>query len=404
MSKQLRWIGVLILLLALAALACNAIGGDNNPAANNPAANDTVNDTAAETPDDSGTSTDTPADDTGTAGEESEQPEVAPTAEGPETLDMAGLTGGLETFTSYRVSMVFDFESVNETGEPEAVHMTMESDRVMDPPASRTLISIESTDEAAGFGTVEMIVVDGMAYTTVPGLGCFAEAADDTADEDIFEDFFGDDFLGEIEGAERVMPDEVINGVDTYHFVFDEEDVEDTDNEIEELDGHIYVAKEGGYVVRLTMDGTGRVDVFDEGGDDTAEDQLGTIHVELNTSDVNQPIDIQPPADCSTFDFGDLDDQGGAELDAASALYPVIEQNQDLFTFEGILTYQTETPFDEVVSFYQSEMPTAGFTPVESGSIVTEGSAILQYTQNDSTYYVTISESDGIVDVLITPE
>lgn len=403
MNKQLRWIGVLILLLALAGLACNALTGGNEPAATD-TPNDTSDDTTVDTPssEDSTASTD----DTGTASEDTGQPEAAPTAEGPQTLDVAGLASGLNSVSSYRAHMIFNFERTNAAGEVETLNMTMESERVVNPPALHTIITLEGDSEAAAVGIVETIVVDGMSYTTVSGLGCFAEeATDDDLDDDPFQDLFDDDFLGDIKGAERVMPDEVINGVDTYHFVFDEEDVNDLDNEIEELDGHIYIAKEGGYVVRLTMDGTGRVDVFDDelegSGDD---DQLGTIHVELNTTDVNQPVDIQAPADCSSFDFDDLGNLDGTGTDATNLPYPVIEQNHDLFTFQGILTYQTETPFDEVVSFYQTEMPAAGFTPVESGSLVTEGSAFLQYMQNDSLYYVTISESNGAVDVMITPE
>jgi hypothetical protein len=205
------------------------------------------------------------------------------------------------------------------------------------------------------------------------------------------------EILGDVSGATRVLPDETINGVETYHFTFDESAITDPNNELESVDGHIFVSKEENYLVRLVMDGVGQVDILG-----TGQPQQGSVHIEVNTSDVNQPIEILPPENCTSFDF-EIPDLG-LGTDAAESPYPVLENIHDFFVTGEIVSYQTEDPYNDVVAFYQAEMPAAGFTADPDNTFITDSAAVLNFLRDDVLYIVTVSVSEGTVFVTISPQ
>ena len=382
--KPLTTVLSLILLLSLPILACSTVTnrfGDSDPAPGLLATEPPADDPAGE----------------GAAGGEFAEPA------GPESLDLATLASGLQDVNSYRVTIEIRAEDAAGSGT-ETVTMFMENATVVDPPASQTDISIDGVEDPLGLNTLQFIAVDGMVYTTLPGIGCISGGFDSFGDEAIanpFADIFSSSgIIGDVRGARRVLPDENINGVESYHFVFDETAIQDPDNSLEEVEGHIYIAKEEGYVVRLVMDGTGRVDFAGLG-----QESGGTIHLEMNTRDVNQPLDIQPPADCDTFNLDDFElpdiDLGG---DAADAPYPVFADHQELFIVDDILSYQTGAPFNEVVAFYQAEMPSAGFEPLPDETVLTDNAAVLKYSQGERSFFVTITADGDLVFVQVTPE
>ena len=390
MNKQLRWIFSFLALLALASLACNALaGGDNttNPAVGAPGAATEDDSSDAGQGGDSGAAN--AGGDSAAAGEQSQ---------GPQSLDLEGLTASLEDVNSYRLSVELFFESQNATDEVEPVVMRLLTAVVVDPPASQTEIEVEGGDMDLGeMGSFQFIQVGETTYTMIPGLGCVSGSlAEFGADANPFADLVdSDDLIGDVRGARRVLPDEVINGVDSYHFVFDETAILGSVNELEELDGHLYVAKDGGYLVRMVFDGTGTFDMFSSG-----LDEGGRIHIEINVSDVNQPVEIRPPEDCASFNF-EIPDLGGLP---GNAPYPVVGSAHDLFVFEETMSYQTEEPFVNVVDFYQVEMPLAGFTPAADGTVTTDTAAVLNFDKDGGRYIVTISESNGTVVVQVILE
>lgn len=383
MYRQFRWLMVLILLLGLATLACNALTGGNNEGG---AEGGGTTDLAG----DAGNSGDAGGGSEGQAGE---------VADGPQTLDFAGIMDGLSDANSYRLRMEMRVEAPNETGAVQVINMSMETATVVEPPAFQSDIQIEGDEAFAEFGNLQLIQIGDTSYSTVPGLGCISgSAADLGTDLNPFADLLeSGELLGDVNGARRVLPDETINNVAVYHFVFDESDISDPNNELQTVDGHIYIAKEEGYLVRLVMDGVGQIDFFDTG--QTSESNM---HVELNTFDVDQPITIEAPADCSSFDF-EIPDLG-LDTDPAEAPYPVFAGAQDLFTLDDLMSYQLEGSFADVLAFYQSEMPAAGFTPESAGDLITDTVAVLNFSRDGVQYAVTISESEGTVSVLVTTQ
>ncbi len=93
------------------------------------------------------------------------------------------------------------------------------------------------------------------------------------------------DLLPFVPQANRVMPDEEINGVMARHYRYELNNFQ-TENVTLTGSGDVYVAVDGGYVVRWTFSGQGKM------SHETANEK---VDIEYNTLDVGAPIDIQPP-------------------------------------------------------------------------------------------------------------
>lgn len=85
---------------------------------------------------------------------------------------------------------------------------------------------------------------------------------------------------------ERVEPDETVNGILCAHYTYDVDNVPTQYGTVSGT-GDVYVALDGGYVVRYTLDGSGTFDEYFVG--------QGTISLVYDTYDVGAGIDITPP-------------------------------------------------------------------------------------------------------------
>jgi hypothetical protein len=72
-------------------------------------------------------------------------------------------------------------------------------------------------------------------------------------------------------------------------------------------------------------------------------------------------------------------------------------------TMGGLMTYESNSSFDDVLSFYQEQMPANGWS--DSGdSFISPGSAMLGYTKDGRTATVAITDSEGKISVMIMSE
>lgn len=360
---SLRWLFGLLLLASLPALACGLTDGSNEEAPEL-AAEATV--------------------DAQTAGDQAAEPATPePAAEPPPFPDLEDMNTNLESFDSYRMGMSLSFESsADEGGSSGAMHI--QTAQVVEPRASEVIVTLEGDlpEEMQGADMLVFAEIGDQSYTVLPGLGCLAGTADElggTTDE------FGDlveteDVLGEIGDAEY-LGEETIDGVATFHYRFDETHV-DQDDGLDDMEGHVYISQELGYVVRMVVDGTGEVDLFD-----TGEMQDSSIHLEYNVTDVNADIVIEPPEECAN----------------AGSEFPIMEGATDLASMAGFSSYKVDVPLADVVAFYDAEMAALGFQADEE-QMIFEETAILGYSRDGSKVTVTVTEDAGVVSVLITSE
>jgi hypothetical protein len=94
------------------------------------------------------------------------------------------------------------------------------------------------------------------------------------------------DLLPLVPQATRLLPDEMVNGIPCKHYVYDASNLQ-PDAGMNSARGDIWVAQDGGYVVRLTLNGRGSY----YGTYDTN----GSLSLVYDLYDVDTPISIEPP-------------------------------------------------------------------------------------------------------------
>ena len=160
------------------------------------------------------------------------------------------------------------------------------------PPAQH--IAMIGSD--ASEGSIEMTIIDDQMMSVFPGVGCSIIPASSLDGQSPQDDFFDIDevFTGK---AKRVETDISIEGIPTDRYELNPENIAEGGEAFpEDFTGSIYVAQDGGYIVRVEMSGTG---VGDEafGMDPSAE---ATLDLTYTFTPVEAgSLSIAAPAECA---------------------------------------------------------------------------------------------------------
>lgn len=84
----------------------------------------------------------------------------------------------------------------------------------------------------------------------------------------------------------------------------------------------------------------------------------------------------------------------------APADIPMVDQKDNLVTTEQSVSYDTTMASQDVVNFYKDQMPAQGWTEAEGG-ISFGGTTVINYTKDNRTAVVTITEANGKVTVVV---
>lgn len=386
--KHIRIILLVLLVLAMASLACGLGRKGKGPAAQ-----------TEEPP--VAAATEAPAAEEA-APETAEAPEVA-TEEPPATeaavapaesveeapLDLVDSMSGLEGLNSYRAAFRFDWSGTKQ-GQPVTGYMQMSSAFVREPPAQELHFEGEGLEagEDQGLGKVSFIQIGDTAW--------FYESQSDTWMQvpagglDFAEGLFfqPEDLLSDFDiskGRRSSVPQEV-NGVQTYKYTFTEEDFDLSGlaegEEVPRAEGEVYVAVEGGYVVKLIID----ADLRFANPDEMFEE--GNVKVTFDISDVNQPITIEPPAEAEAQTAGrdDIPMLPDAKVEIAAA---------------DIINYRTASSVKDAAQFYEDEMPKNGWT-ADEGNMVFDENALLSYNKGDETASIIIGSDEEGTSIFIS--
>jgi hypothetical protein len=200
------------------------------------------------------------------------------------TFDPAAWEASVTTLSTFRQKVSLDF-TTDETGangkayyegevttNPTALHATL---RVEGQAASQ-LPSNQA--EVIWIGEEAWVKIGRRPWMPVPVTALDSEYAGQVVG-------IGD-LLPYIPQAHRAMPDETVNGIPCKHYLYDSKDLQ-VESGMTDAQGDIWVAKDGGYVVRLTMNGHGTYyDTYSASG---------TLNLVYDLYDVNAPISISPP-------------------------------------------------------------------------------------------------------------
>ena len=300
---------------------------------------------------------------------------------GPESLDLDDAENyrePVDLVSSYRFTMRFAFEA--DSGERGSV--TGSGERTFDPQATR--VRFEAFDNAAQTEELPLefsmigSVVSVVGSDVDPGCATFPTGGMVTSPLSFL--IVPDGFLtGQ---AARLRPDQEVNGVPVYRFALDSSNVlQDELDIVEFTDGTIYIAREGGYVVRLEINGTGPSEMLSG-----SPDLVGRLAYLLDYYDFDQPIEIVPPEGCEPVSA-----DAGIE-------YPVTDDAYQLTALGGFVSYMTDLPLDEVVQFYKDEMAAAGWTLAGDLSDAAEPTMI--FTRGDAAATVVLRQQETDVGII----
>ncbi len=406
MKKQYRWLLIALLLLSLSSLACALTGGDDGKTAV-----ESITDAVEEAAADAVTEAVTAADDgtvaeaveavtegveeAGAAAEsvaESAAESVADAAAGGTTINADELGDALDfasvlnstDIQSYQFDMVMEIDSETSSGQTDMAILYN-----ADPLAMSVVFEVSGDmyGEDADMGEISMVRVDDWAYMTMAEMGCIKMPADesDMMDE-LVGDMFGSDIVDELQRLTKVGS-ETVNGEETTHYTFDEAAFLDKDGGMETAEGHVYISKENGYMVRMIIDGSGDVGEFT---DDSGSSE-GTVHFEMNLTNVNQPVHIEAPTDCEGFSDLLPSDGDDGMVDGSELEYPVLDDAADMFSMAGMVNYSTGASLNDAAMFYQTELPLLGWVEDVTMGVTNSDMVTMVYSKDGKMLTVAIN-------------
>lgn len=310
-------------------------------------------------------------------------PAAAPaqTAEEEASLTLENRQSGLEQLKSYRVRWGGAWKTT-ESGKTTEATWEWLQEYTADPEAMHWRMNSSNSTETEKASALEMWRIGAMTYMVNAEAGADAECISYSSDDQdpIDQNMFDPGSMGRIEDAKYVGT-ETINGVRAKHYKYDEKAT--TFVAASKVSGELWVAVDGGYVVKDTMAWEGG-----SGGllGATTEGQgQGTWTWEI--TDINAIPTITPPAGCESA-AGDL---------------PILPDASEKAQFGDMITYKTATSLADAAKFYQEEMVKAGWT-VAGEAQISQEFGTLTFGKDGQTAQVMLSPDNDKTTVMITIE
>ncbi|KAA3655924.1 MAG: hypothetical protein DWQ04_32610, partial [Chloroflexi bacterium] len=222
--------------------------------------------------------------------------------------------------------------------------------------------------------------VDDRTYFILPTGQC-ATFSEGVTDGDLYSVFLSEGgFMGELDGASIGNPaTENVNGVDTDHYVFTETNLSSIDaaaSEVNSVEGHVYVAQDGDYIVRVLMDGIGNSSLLDDNPTEAV------IHYELNYFDFDVPVNITIPDNCT---------------EVTESEYPILDDAFAINAIPGVYSYESGVDLETAVLFYETEMANDGWSTTQSLDI--PNGKMMGFSKNGEDIQIAINEQGEGVQV-----
>jgi hypothetical protein len=249
---------------------------------------------------------------------------------GPGSFDYPDSSAGLETLSSFKARLTVSFDGT-ENGQVKQWSNTSILTYQKEPLA-RTL-TFETTAVVENPQPAFRAEMNGAEYEQMADGNCFANPLD--PDNSLIEFLNPVIALGGVLGAEEAGQ-ETVNGIETNHYTFDERALGQAG--LNESSGELWVAKEGGYLLRYHLTTEGEENYFGEG-------IVGTFTWDYELSEVNQVPTIQLPENCPA-----------GMVDA-----PMLPDAFNITNMPGLLKYETATSVAEARAFYEHELPKLGW-------------------------------------------
>ncbi|MBE0680298.1 MAG: hypothetical protein IH589_00150 [Anaerolineales bacterium] len=292
---------------------------------------------------------------------------------GPGPFDFPDTRAGLVELSSYKATLIMSFDGTRD-GQTQQWSKTYVMLSTKEPATLQ--LTIEKTGDLTDLDPVFMAEADGADYERRGENACTANVIEEG--NSLGDRLEPAGFLTFVLGAEEAGA-ETVNDVAANHYTFDERASGQLD--IAQSTGEMWVASDGGYIVKYLLTTKGNADYFGEGIE-------GTLTLDYELTDVNQPVAFALPDDCP----------------AGLVDVPLLPDAADVVNMPGLLTYNTVTPLSDVAAFYQEEIPGLGWALLGEEPTITESTAFLDYQQGDQNLTVIITTDAGVTTVTILLE
>jgi len=203
-----------------------------------------------------------------------------------------GIQDGLGSLDSYRFRIYVNmYDSTGSINKVESYIERSVVDKNVHQTTTVTSFDPENDDEVST-DTTETITVGTETCTKSDDAWEYKKISDDEKElRDIFTGMV--DFLPLINDPQFVG-EETVNGVDTNHFTFQVEGIGDSSGAVANVNnGEYWLAVDGDYIVKYTL-----TLEIQTAADDTSAAKTGNLEVQLDLTDINQPITITQPDGC----------------------------------------------------------------------------------------------------------
>lgn len=258
---------------------------------------------------------------------------------GPGTFNLLAPVSRLSDLAAYRSTLTMSFTGT-EAGEPSEWSNTYEMITTGDPAARQLTFTSPSGDGQDAAVLVYRAETGGMAFEKRGEGACTSGAI-----------FAGDplslwepaSFLPGVTGAVE-SGTETVNGVPATRYDFDQRAFGALPEATSA--GQMWVASDGGYVVRYTLTTVGADEYF-------GDENEGTLTFDYQVTDVNSAQPIEMPPDCAV---GDSD-------------APLLPDAATVVRVPGLVSYTTAATVEDVVVFYLDQLTALGWQAVTEPTV-----------------------------------
>jgi len=288
---------------------------------------------------------------------------------GPGSFDLPDTKTGLANLSSYRADLTITFDGTRDgIAEKWSKTYTM---LATDNPLARQW-TIEKSGSTPNSESVFMAEMAGLDYERRGEEACIATAIQEG---NLLADHFElAELLHFVLGAEPSRS-ETVNDIAADHYTFDQRALDEEG--LSESTGELWVASEGGYLVRYMLTRKANADYFGEGIE-------GTLTLDYNLTQPNQPFTIILPEDCPP-----------GLVDA-----PMLPDASHVENLGGMLSYTSTSNLTDAVAFYQEQIPGLGWQS-QGDAVITDAAALFAYTKDDVQMHIIITPSNTGTEIRI---
>jgi hypothetical protein len=215
-------------------------------------------------------------------------------------------TPGLERLKSYRMNFEADFDGTQQS-RPASGTINGLFEVTKDPSAQHWLINTsgETLRQLVPVGSVELYSIEDTMHFQNPQNGSWMSLPKFLVDGMLPEGISNPEDSIELPQTAVLQPgQEIVNALATRRYTFGPDDVAVHGARFESVDGTIWVAVDGEFVVKYEADVTGQFEDFAVGGLRFLDE--GTLSMMYELNDVNGEFTIEAPVQSSGFSLGDL--------------------------------------------------------------------------------------------------